>query len=86
MVNMVDRLNGTIGAGWDDPWSVRRTFRVARGEVTLVASQEGRSWKVTVVAEDNPALAGLEFHGALPEIALDQAEAFIRRVLEPYAA
>jgi hypothetical protein len=75
-----------MAKGWDDPWSVRRTFRVARGEVTLVASQEGRSWKVTAEEVASPALAGLEFHGALPEIALDQAEAFVRRVLEPSAA
>ena len=65
----------------EEGWSVLRKLRLARGEIALVAVNDGFDWKATV--EGPPMFSGLEFHGALPKLALDHAEAFVRRMIQP---
>lgn len=55
-----------------------RIIRLAEQEIKLVALREMSGWSAVVEAPSSfPELA---FHGRLPKIALDQAEAFVRRV------
>lgn len=65
----------------EEGWSVLRTLNLHEGEITLVAVKEGSGWKATV--EGSPSFQGLEFHGRMPKVALDQAESFVRRLLAP---
>lgn len=63
----------------EEGWGVLRTVRLPEGEITLVAVDAGYGWKATV--EALPSFAGLEFYALFPNDALDQAEAFVRRLI-----
>jgi hypothetical protein len=64
-----------------DDGMVQRMVQAPSGEIALVAVQHGGDWKVTV--EGAGPFRGLEFHGPLPKTALDLAESFVRRLIQP---